>query len=183
MRGFEVDGVCWASLGGSTGEVDGLWGNVVGVFDLRGCAENRNAWRESRHGLIRRDEGGCCGKLAVADVCVKPLIGAGITQNMVFRRFVAEQGADSFERCRARAGESPCGCDGCAQGIITSGAGADEHEVERLDVAVRFLKSFKKSSAASTRVVEVSVMENLATADQYDAAGGAGALDAEDRHG
>ena len=98
MRGFEVAGFCYASFGSSPGEVDGLWGNVMGVFDLRGCAENWNAWRESRHGLIWRDEGGCCDKVAVADVCVEPLIRTGIAENMVFLGFVAEKRADALER-------------------------------------------------------------------------------------
>ena len=98
MRGFEVDGFCYASLGGSTGEVDGLWGNVMDVFDLRGCAENWNAWRESRHGLIWRKESGGRGKVAVKDVCVEPLVCTGVAEDMVFLGFVAEEGADALER-------------------------------------------------------------------------------------
>ena len=98
VRGLEVDGFCYASLESSTGEVDGLWGGAVGVLDERGGVKNRNAWRESRHGLIWRDEGGCCDKVAVADVCVDPLIRTGVAEDMVFLGFVAEEGADALER-------------------------------------------------------------------------------------
>ena len=136
MRRFEVNRFCWARLGNSMGEADGLWGKILSVFDLRRCSENRDVWLELRHGFIRWEEGGCCQKMTVADVCMKPLVSTGIAEDMVFQRFIAEQGADSLERYRARSGDSPCGCDGCTQRIVTSGPGADEHEVEQVDVAV-----------------------------------------------
>lgn len=71
---------------------------------------------------------------------------------MVFQGVVAEEGADAFKLRGVGAGEPPCGGDGGPEGIVASRAGADEHEVQRVDVTVGFFEGFEKSRAATARV-------------------------------
>ena len=99
VRGLEVDGLGRACLRSPAGEVDGLRGGAVGVLNKRGCAKNRDPRREPRLGFIRCKKGRDGGKAAVKDVCVEPLVCTGVAEDMVFLWLVAEEGANSFERC------------------------------------------------------------------------------------
>lgn len=99
VRGLEVDGFGGACLSRPAGEVDGLRGGAVGVLDEWGRGKNRDVRREPRLGFIGRKQGRGRGEAAVKDVCVEPLVRTGVAEDMVFLRFVAEEGADALERC------------------------------------------------------------------------------------
>lgn len=79
-------------------------------------------------------------------------------------------------------GKSPCGCDGGSERIIAPGTGADQHEVERLDVAVCFFESLEKSGAATAWVAKCALVQNFSIPGQCDAACAAGALYGKNRH-
>lgn len=98
VRGLEVDGLGRACLRGPAGEVDRLRGGAVGVLDERGGGENRDAWSEPRLGFIGRKQGRGRGEAVIKDMCVEPLVRTGVTEDMVFMGFVAEERADALER-------------------------------------------------------------------------------------
>jgi hypothetical protein len=98
VRGLEVDGLGGACLSGPEGDVDCLRGGAVRVLKERGGGENRDARHEPRLGFIGHEECGGRREAVVKDVCVEPLVRTGVTEDMVFLGFVAEEGADALER-------------------------------------------------------------------------------------